>query len=101
MDSWKKGQNFERECSKNLISFEKEEIPLLVCPRLLRKRNLGQVDLAKVRRPSKDITIYELKSDVHMVSFRQKRRLMESCQFIGTIFQSKINLEFIGQEQKN
>jgi len=64
-----------------------QNIPLLISSRVLRSRNLGQVDIASINS-KKEIEIFEVKSSeqgAHLSTF-QYRRLHGSLLFLTLIF---------------
>lgn len=72
-------------------SFHADGVPLLISPKLLRARNLGQLDLARLRKDSDNwtIEIAEVKSsevgELQMQRF-QKMRILASQKFLSGLF---------------
>lgn len=82
-------------------SFHHEGIPLLVSPSLLRSRQLGQIDLARIRKDKQGwlIELGEVKSShvgVEQMERSQKRRLFASQQFLSGIFGHRSRLISMG-----
>jgi hypothetical protein len=73
------------------IEFHQSGVPLLVSATLLRARNLGQIDLARISvdREGWVIEIGEVKSSsigLEQMERAQKRRLFSSQHFLSGIF---------------
>ena len=82
------GSNQEIHFSK---SFHSEGIPLLVSPALLRERNLGQLDLARLRKNSIGwiLEVGEVKSSVvgeEMMERSQLKRISSAQNFLAGLF---------------
>ena len=82
------GLKKELEASKD---FHSVGIPLLVSPKILRSRNLGQIDLARLLKKNEGwiINIAEVKSsDLGQMQMQksQKYRLISSQNFLSSIF---------------
>lgn len=83
------GLNNELSQSK---TYHQEGIPLLVSPLLLRKRELGQIDLARVTKDRTGnwlIEIGEVKSSeigVEMMVRSQRKRLFSAQIFLSGLF---------------
>lgn len=82
------GLSLELERSRE---FHSEGIPLLVSPQLLRTRDLGQLDLARLRKVKEEwrIEIAEVKSSqTGMVAILrgQRRRILSAANFLSGIF---------------
>lgn len=94
------GEEFEKAQS---IFFHGQGIPLLVSPRLLRKKNLGQIDLAIIK--NKKIIVIELKKNKtslnHSHFSRQKIRLKASCDYLRFVINKDIILLFHSENDKN
>lgn len=77
--------------------FHQEGIPLLVSPALLRSRDLGQIDLARIKKDREGwiLEIGEVKSSMvgeeQMERF-QKRRLFSSQRFLAGLFGHRTKL---------
>jgi hypothetical protein len=77
--------------------FHKKGIPLLVSPTLLRSRDLGQIDLARIIK-DKDgwiLEIGEVKSSSvgeKQMEKSQKSRLFSSQKFLGGLFGHRTKL---------
>ena len=82
------GLRNEIKCSR---PFHDEGLPLLISPILLRDRNIGQIDLARLNKDSEGwiIEIGEVKSSelgqLQMARF-QKDRLSASQRFLSGVF---------------
>lgn len=92
-----KGFNLEKETSQ---TFHLQGVPLLVSSALLRSRNLGQIDLARicVDREGWIIEIGEVKSSsvgVEQMIRSQRSRLFASQHFISGIFGHRSRLKTI------
>jgi len=73
------------------LSFHAEGTPLLVSPQLLRLRQLGQMDLARLRKDREGwiIEVGEVKSSEvgqEMMERFQKQRLFSAQNFLSGIF---------------
>jgi hypothetical protein len=73
------------------LTFHAEGIPLLVSPELLRKRFLGQIDVARIRKDRTDwiIEVGEVKSSevgIKQMEFSQTSRLFSAQNFLAKIF---------------
>lgn len=82
-------------------SFHLDGIPLLVSSTLLRSRQLGQIDLARIRVDKQGwlIELAEVKSSqlgVEQMERSQKRRLFASQHFLSGIFGHRSRLISIG-----
>lgn len=81
------GQKLELQHS---LKFHAEGIPLLISPDLLRKRDLGQLDLSRMqKKDSWVIEIAEVKSSsVGEDAFirNQRRRIVSAGKFLSGIF---------------
>lgn len=86
------GRKLEQSVS---TQFHLEGVPLLISSNVLRKRNAGQVDLARMMRKGdvKWIQILEVKSTGN-VSFGQRARLKTAAQFIGAVLKLPVELKF-------
>ncbi|MFZ4714848.1 MAG: hypothetical protein ACOYL6_14110 [Bacteriovoracaceae bacterium] len=87
-----KGRNLEKTLS---YEFHQEGIPLLITPIILRRRNAGQVDLARVMRKghTKWVQIQEVKAG-DGISFSQRNRLKIAAQFIGIVLKLPVELKY-------
>lgn len=89
--TYKQGMIFESESSAKL---HPKGIPVLVSEHLLRKRGLGQIDLAILRE--NQLEVYEFKkstrSTLDRVHRKQRLRLEKSCLFLGALFKKKVTL---------
>lgn len=73
-----------------------KNVPLLISSRVLRARNLGQVDIASINS-KKEIEIFEVKSSdqgAHLSAF-QYRRLHGSLLFLTLIFKMSGRLKIL------
>lgn len=82
------GQKAEIKAS---MSFHLEGMPLLVSSQLLRKRFLGQIDIARLRKDREGwiIEVGEVKSSevgVKQMEIRQVSRIISSQNFLAGIF---------------
>jgi hypothetical protein len=78
-------------------TFHHVGIPLLISGQLLRERQLGQVDLARIYKMSGEwvVDVAEVKSSdigAEMLSRDQGRRLSNSVKFIGGLLGYKTKL---------
>jgi hypothetical protein len=89
---FKKGKELERKLS---IDFHKKSVPLLIDPYVLRKRGVGQVDLARIifGQNYKYIELLEVKSGAE-VSIKQNKRLRGSADLVGEVFQLPVRLHY-------
>jgi hypothetical protein len=76
---------------KASLTFHYEGIPLLVSAQLLRKRNLGQIDLARLKKDREGwiLEVGEVKSSevgVKQMEIRQASRIISSQNFLAKIF---------------
>jgi len=87
---FQRGQELERKLS---LDFHQKSIPLLIEPKVLRKRGAGQVDLARfvLGQNQKFIELLEVKSGAN-VSDKQRLRLRASADFIGEVFKVPVKL---------
>ncbi len=97
MQSWFSINSGARNESQHSIWFHAADLPLLVSPKVLRKRNCGQIDLAKLEKEK--IVIIEVKSsdrgiEVGMKS-KQNTRLKKSASFLAFLFRRQIEVKFI------
>jgi len=76
-----RSEKLESEFSSHLHN---GEIPLLVSSQLLRRRGMGQIDVACLRRDR--LIVAECKSGQSILSNKQRRRLGHSLFFLGCIF---------------
>jgi uncharacterized phosphosugar-binding protein len=79
------------------IPFHTNSIPVLVSAQVLRSRNLGQVDLARISRDHEGqfVEITEVKSSqigFHSSQFKQKNRLVGAGKFISGVLGLRIKL---------
>ncbi len=77
--------------------FHEQGIPLLVSPMLLRSRDLGQIDLARIIKPRDEwvVEIAEVKSSLMgeaQMQKSQKRRLFSSQHFLAMLFGHRTKL---------
>jgi hypothetical protein len=82
---------------KASASFHQEGIPLLVSPQLLRFRNLGQIDLARLNKEKLGwvVEIAEVKSSevgAQAMERNQKQRLYSSQTFLSGLFGHRTRL---------
>lgn len=83
-----KGQELEKKISQD---FHHSGIPLLISPALLRSRDLGQVDLARLGKDRQGwmLELGEVKSSmvgVEQMQRRQKGRLFATQRFLSAVF---------------
>jgi len=85
------------------LTFHSRGIPLLVSPSLLRLRNLGQIDLARLIKDGEGwvVELAEVKSSrvgLESMERSQKRRLSSSQQFLAALFGHRTKLlQMIGK----
>ncbi len=83
------GLNLEKSKSRE---FHSEGIPLLISPELLRSRELGQLDLVRMKKNNGwVIEIAEVKSSVtgfHALERGQRKRIISAGNFLSGIFGS-------------
>jgi hypothetical protein len=77
--------------------FHSTGIPLLVSPHILRFRNLGQIDVARMKKCQNgwEIEIAEIKSSsigTEMINRGQKKRLILAGQFLSGLFGHSVKL---------
>ena len=82
---------------KHSVEFHQNSIPILVSPKLLRSRQLGQIDLARMLRDhdGHKIEVAEVKSSKtgEEASLRsQRQRLMASTSYLASLFGVRIKL---------
>lgn len=82
------GVELEKKYSKD---FHAKGVPLLISPALLRERNLGQIDLARITKQKNGffLEIGEVKSSLigcEVYEFRQRQRLLKAQQFLSSLF---------------
>lgn len=73
------------------LDFHSEGTPLLVSPKLLRERNLGQIDLARLKKDREGwlIEIAEVKSSdigIENLLRGQRQRLFSAQNFLSGVF---------------
>lgn len=88
------GHKLEIEFSKD---FHSEGLPLLVSPALLRSRDLGQIDLARLKKDKEGwvVEVGEVKSSelgVEQMVKSQMRRLFASQKFLASVFGHRTKL---------
>lgn len=88
------GLKQEISISKN---FHGEGIPLLISPLLLRNRNLGQIDVARMKKDNGGwlLEIAEVKSSemgIAQMELFQKKRLYSSQHFLAGLFGCRTKL---------
>lgn len=79
-----KSQKLESEYSTHM---HKGEVALLVSSLILRRRGMGQIDVACLRRDK--LIVAECKSGQSILSYKQRRRLRDSLFFLGCIFRRR------------
>lgn len=89
-----RGLKAEIECSH---AFHADGIPLLISPLLLRSRDMGQVDLARLRKLEWEwvIEIGEVKSSMmgaESMLRSQRNRLFSTQRFLSGLFSSRSRL---------
>ena len=75
-----KGLNRELQLSRLVHSSPLGEVGVLVSPRVLRERGLGQIDLCFIRGGR--IEVVEVKG-YYGPSFSQRHRLNKTCRWLG------------------
>lgn len=90
------------ECAHSR-SFHAEGIPLLVSPELLRRRELGQIDLARIRKKESWIVeVAEVKSSAigaEALVRGQRRRLIAAGNFLSGIFGASLRfISLVGKK---
>lgn len=83
----KVGRLFEKFVCRHIHS-HKERVPVLVSPKLLRSKMLGQVDCAWLE-PQQSLIVAECKSGRGYLMDPQRRRLEKSCFFLSQLFNKK------------
>ncbi len=73
-------------------------IPLLISSELLRRRNMGQIDVSWLNKGQ--VVVAECKSGQSVLSYRQKARLKRSLHFLGAIFNNKGQLILIQRAEE-
>lgn len=90
------GQKFEQEISKD---FHQRGIPILISPMLLRKKGLGQIDLAHL--VNNKVIVYEIKSSrigkQSLYRGKQITRLRRSTFWLARIFKKHAQLKIIAK----
>jgi hypothetical protein len=89
------GQSEELKRSQELIHL-KGSVPLLISSKLLRARNMGQVDLAVIKKNS--IILWEIKIKGEYLHHAQWQRLKDAQHFISQIFGKSTILRWIGPD---
>lgn len=91
------GNGFEANIS---YLFHQQGIPLLVDQAILRKRDAGQIDLARISKiqNSEVIEICEVKVNSDL-SFKQKMRLRRSQEFLSLILERVCTFKLMRQEK--
>ena len=84
-----KGQNLE---ARESLEFHRAETALLVCPRILRDKGMGQIDLARLENKN-ILRVREVKSRPEFYGKRQRKRLKESVKFLSILFRAHGLLE--------
>ena len=92
------GESFEKKTS---LDFFSDKVPILVDCSLLRKRNLGQVDLCGWKWNSKTIIVAECKLGTSRVNRIQYQRLKGSLEFIASTLNSQGKIEVIQEFAKS
>jgi hypothetical protein len=92
-----RGRAFERSIC-HFIHSDLNTKPLLISPKLLRSKNLGQVDCCWLNKNK--IYIGECKSGRGVISRKQYIRLVETSLFISHIFVKNIKLVRITEVAK-
>ncbi len=73
-------------------------IPLLISSELLRRRNMGQIDVSWLNKGK--VIVAECKSGKSLLSHRQKGRLKRSLYFLGAIFSNRGQLILIERAEE-
>ena len=87
LNSVDRGTHFETQFSSK---FHSEGIPLLVSSKFLRRRGCGQVDLAIIKKTK--TVVAECKSGERGPSVGQRKRLLNSCNFLLLLFNRPVDL---------
>lgn len=93
-NTFKKGSALEIKVSKKL---HLDSTPVLVSANLLRKKGLGQIDLAILKEDK--VLLWEIKNSPYL-SLAQKSRLLKSAQFLAFVFKQKSSLVFYSEKEK-
>lgn len=85
-------------------TFHSEGIPLLVSHNLLRSRDLGQIDLARLKKDREDwvLEVGEVKSSelgVELMIRSQMRRLLAAQRFLSSLFGHRTKLVRLVKEK--
>jgi hypothetical protein len=88
----KNTSGFEAE-QRASITFHRCGIPLLVSPKVLRERDMGQLDIVRITKRSEGwvIEVAEVKSSIigtEMMMRGQRSRLISAMKFLSGIFSS-------------
>ncbi len=82
LKSTSKGESLEKY---NSIIIHKSGTPLLVSSLILREFNCGQVDISIFYK--NQIHIFEVKCKPEAITKKQRARLMQSLEFIASVFE--------------
>lgn len=89
-----KGNHFERTSSRRIHA---QGTALLIDPAFLRRRGLGQVDLARIRGAR--LEIYELKSSaIGYLSATQRKRLHQSANFLAKLLAKEVTCRLLTKQ---
>lgn len=76
-----KGQSLEQKAS---LLFHTQGIPVLISSLVLRRRNVGQIDVAFWKGQPRSLVLVEVKSCAG-ISFKQKKRLQAASHYLGQL----------------
>lgn len=94
MSRIQKGNHFERSSSRWVHA---RGTPLLIDPTFLRRRCLGQVDLARIM--GQRLEVYELKSArLGYLSGAQKKRLHLSANYLAALLQMEVSCRLLTKQ---
>lgn len=82
---YKRGSKFELEVSRFLV--DEGVTPVLVWPKILRERGLGQVDLMWIK--NNHLYVCECKTGSGRINSTQMKRLVKSSCFMKSLFKKK------------
>jgi hypothetical protein len=93
INSKEKGRRQEIEISRQLQRHDHWH-PILVPANLLRKKGMGQIDLAFYDSRRQIIIVYEIKSSGRL-THTQKKRIFESSKYLAQIFDRVVQCELV------
>lgn len=94
-----KGIKLETYLSKEKLQ---DQVPVLVSATLLRRYNLGQIDLALMQiKKTQDwfVTLYEIKA-TPLLSSQQMHRLKNSQSFLAQVFKGNVLFKLIDAQEE-